>query len=369
MNGDMPRKMPLHVVTERTRHGKVKFYYRKGKGKRTSLPDEYPSEAFNDAYVAAVAGNPIPEKPAVAARVDSLEWLVRQFMESAKWAATSPATRRQRELFYIKAIKNARNPRYADITRFHVQRAIDDRAATPALAKNLLKALRSLFAWALKSGLIQSNPCDGVEVVPYKTDGFPPWTVEDAVQFCEYWPVGTTARLAFELILTSGLRRGDVHVAGRQHLRGDIFSMRTAKTGAEITVQFPPSLLETIAATRTGDMHFIVKADGQPFGSKESFGNWFSARCRGAGIGKSAHGVRKLAATLSADDGASAHELMSHFGWVKVEQAETYTKKADRKRLGIRSSGRVAGQIMNALPRTSGPGSGSGGNKSKKTAG
>ena len=107
--------------------------------------------------------------------------------------------------------------------------------------------------------------------------------------------------------------------------------MRTAKTAVEITVEFPPFLLATIAATRTGDLHFIVKADGQPFTSKESFGNWFSARCRDAGIQKSAHGLRKLAATLAANDGASAHELMAQFGWVKIEQAETYTRKADRK--------------------------------------
>lgn len=349
----MPRKLPLHVTRERSRHGRVMFFFRVGKGKRTRLPDEYPSPVFDAAYIVALTGEKPKQVRVIASPNDRLEWLVARFMESGKWAATSPATRRQRELLYLQAIKRGNNPRFSRITSHHIQQAVDDRAATPALAKNLLKAFRALFSWAIKSKHMPINPCDGVEPPCYKTDGFPPWTFEDVTMFCERWPVGTVPRLALELFLTSGLRRGDMHRAGRQHLRGDIFTIRTGKTNIDVTVQFPSRLLETIAATKTGDLHFIVKQGGQPFASKESFGNWFSARCRDAGVEKSAHGLRKLAATLSANDGASAHELMAQFGWVKIEQAETYTRKADRQRLGISSSARIAGQIENILSRTS----------------
>lgn len=354
----MPRKLPLYVVRERSRHGRVMFFFRRGKGKRIRLPDAYPSVEFEAAYKAALVGEPTPKRARSFSPSDRLEWLVARFMESAVWAGTSPATRRQRELLYISAIKNANNPRFSDITKKHIQRAVDDRAGTPALAKNFLKSMRALFAWALKNDHVKVNPCDGVEPVKYKTDGFPPWNIDDVEAFCRKWPVGTKPRLAMELFLTSGLRRGDVHIAGKQHLRGNIFSMKTAKTGVEITVEFPQSLLDTIAATPTGDLHFMTRDDGKAFTSKESFGNWFSARCRDANVAKSAHGLRKLAATLAADDGASAHELMAHFGWLKVEQAETYTKKADRKRLGIKSSARVAGQMQNIMPRTEMAGSG-----------
>lgn len=353
----MPRKLPLFVTRERSRHGRIMFFFRRGKGKRTRLPDAYPSPEFDRAYQAALTGEPPKKSLLPASQADRLEWLVARFMESGKWAATSKATRRQRELLYLSAMKNG-NPRFANITRKHIQAAVEERAKTPALAKNFLKSMRALFAWAVKNDHVTVNPCDGVDPVEYKTDGFPPWTIEDVKRFCERWEVGATPRLALELFLTSGLRRGDMHVAGRQHLRGDIFSMRTGKTGVDITVRFHPNLLKTIAATKTGDLHFIVKPDGKPFKSKESFGNWFSDRCRDAGVEKSAHGLRKLSATLSANDGASAHELMAQFGWVKIEQAETYTRKADRQRLGIKSSARVAEQIENILPLTSEPGSG-----------
>lgn len=354
----MPRKLPLHVVRERSRHGTVMFFFRKGKGRRIRLPNTPGSDEFKEAYLRALNGEAPKPTPVSASPSDRLEWLVARFRESAKWAEASPATRRQRELLYKSAIEKGKNPHFLAITQKHMQKAVDNRSSTPALAKNFLKAMRAMFVWAIKNEHMKSNPCDGVDLPAYRSDGFPAWTREDAIKFCTKWPVGTIPRLAFELFLTSGLRRGDMHMAGRQHLRGNVFSMRTMKTGVEITVEFPDSLMATIAATKTGDLHFITKTDGKPFTSKESFGNWFSARCRDADVKKSAHGIRKLAATLAAEDGASAHELMAQFGWVKVEQAETYTKKADRKRLGVRSSKRVAEQMQNILPRTEIQGSG-----------
>ena len=43
---------------------------------------------------------------------------------------------------------------------------------------------------------------------------------------------------------------------------------------------------------------------------------------------------------------------MAQFGWTNIKQAEIYTKGADRKALGIRSSKRILDQIENAIPRT-----------------
>jgi hypothetical protein len=49
---------------------------------------------------------------------------------------------------------------------------------------------------------------------------------------------------------------------------------------------------------------------------------------------------------------------MARYGWAKVEQAEIYTKGADRRRLGIEASDLVAGHVENIIPRTSVPGAG-----------
>ena len=172
MTEDMPRKLPLFVNRERSRHGRVMFFFRRGKGARVRLPDAFPSPEFDAAYHAALTGLKPKKSPLNRAPADRLEWLIGRFMESGRWAATAPATRRQRELLYLSALKNG-NPRFASIARKHMQQAVDDRARTPALAKNYLKAMRALFKWAVKNDHLTANPCDDVEPVEYKSDGFP----------------------------------------------------------------------------------------------------------------------------------------------------------------------------------------------------
>lgn len=359
---DMPRKLPLFVQRDRSRHGRVRFYFRRDKGRRIRLPDDLQSQEFKDAYDACLRGE--APKPRTPARVpaDSLQWLVDRYMESAAWQKElSPASQKQRRLIFADAITRSANPRFADITQATIELAVQKRAATPAQANNFLKAMRGLFAWAKTNGHVAVNPALGVARLRYKSAGFTAWTVDDAKAFCERWPVGTAPRLAFELFIVSGLRRGDVHQVGHQHIRGGTLAIRASKPPHHlITIALPASLLDTIAATDTGDMALMVKDNGEPFKSKESFGNWFSARCRDARLpkGKSAHGLRKLSATLAAEAGSSAHDLMAHYGWSTVQQAEVYTKGADRVRLGKRSSQRLAEEIANKMPRTLDPGAG-----------
>ncbi len=80
------------------------------------------------------------------------------------------------------------------------------------------------------------------------------------------------------------------------------------------------------------DLTWTCGARGRPF-KKESFGNEFPQAARQAGITKSAHGVRKIAATIAAENGATVHELMALFGWTTIQQAEVYTREAERARL------------------------------------
>ena len=68
----------------------------------------------------------------------------------------------------------------------------------------------------------------------------------------------------------------------------------------------------------------------------------FRAACNAAGIkGKSAHGVRKIAATIAAEAGLSVAELEALFGWTGGTMASLYTKSADRKRLAVQAAAKV----------------------------
>jgi len=87
---------------------------------------------------------------------------------------------------------------------------------------------------------------------------------------------------------------------------------------------------ETLRASPTGDLAFICGSNGLPM-TKEGFGNAFRKACRAAGIRKSAHGLRKLAATRAADADATIWQLNAMFGWTGTKMAMRYTQASDRK--------------------------------------
>ena len=217
----------------------------------------------------------------------------------------------------------------------------------------------------VKNGHMAQNPALGVEGIRYNSDGYPPWDRDDVLAFRLKHPEGTMARLAMELLLVTGLRRSDIVRIGRQHLRGDILTIRTQKTSTEVSIALPQYLLDLIGQTPAGSLHFIVGAHHYPF-TTESFGKWFRGQCRKAGVLKSAHGLRKLSATLAAEGGAPAHQIMAHYGWASMAQAETYTRKADRARMGVKSSRLVGEQIVNRFSPHLDVGSGESSEKGNK---
>ena len=139
----------------------------------------------------------------------------------------------------------------------------------------------------------------------------------------------------------TGLRRGDVARLGRQHVKDGVITLRTEKTGQVVTLPILPALAESIAATRTGDLAFVIGEKGRPM-VKEAFGNWFREVCNAAGVTGSAHGLRKLGATRAADNGATEAQLEAIFGWRGGGMASLYTRQANRKRLAIESMDQIA---------------------------
>lgn len=350
MNKAKTRKLPLNCYCEISRHGKQVYYYREGKGKRIRLP-AFGTPEFKAAHKAAIAEYLKPAAPPPPSKTTTLRWLISQYMGSAQWASLSTATRKQRGLLYKKSVEKSGDVAFRHIATKHILNGLNDRQSTPFIANNYLKAMRGLFGWARLNGHIDSDPTVGVKALPTKTDGFPAWDMEDVHKFCEKHPIGTKARLAFELLLQSGLRRSDICIAGKQHMNGNVFTIRTAKTGTTVTVEFPPQLMDIIAQTKTGSLHFITGEKGNPF-TAESFTNWFREMCRQAGVMKSSHGIRKLSATLSANGGATVHELNAQYGWTTFRQAEIYTKGAERARLGMKTSRILAEQIEATKPLT-----------------
>lgn len=340
---DMPRKLPPHVTSQRTRHGKVVFYFREGHGPRVRLP-EPTDKAFKAAYRDCLSGT--PQRPAREAG-GSLAWLIGRYKESAHWANLKLSTRQMRDNILKHVITEAGHVPYAVITRKHINEGIDRRK--PHAGATFRKVMSQLFAWAVSVDLVEVNPAAGAVRHKIKSDGFHTWTVAEVRQFWTRWPIGTREHLASCIMLFTGLRRSDVYRLGRQHVTGNVLTIRTEKTGGIAHMPMFPALQAAIESTQTGDLAFMVTSRGEPFTSAASFGNWFGKACRAAGVPGRAHGLRKAGATIAADAGATAHELMAMFCWSRLAEAERYTKDADRRRLAAGSAERIADAMSPTL--------------------
>jgi integrase len=328
----MPRPRPPYLSREVTRHGNAVWYVRRN-GKRTRLRSKYGTPEFEGEYQAAFAGKPKSDNRAPAD--DSLAWLIAGYRETTVWQGLSSATQRQRENILRQVIASAGHQPFAKITKATITTARDRRASTPFQARHFLDTVRGLFRWALDARLVKTDPTAGIKNPSRaKGDGFMPWTEDDVAAYEKLWPVGTRQRVWLDVLLYTGLRRGDAVRLGRQHIRDGIATLKTEKTDTVVTLPILPVLAETLAAGPCGDLTFIAGENGNPL-TKESFGNLFRKACRAAGVPGSAHGVRKIAATRAANAGATVAQLEAIFGWQGGTMAALYTRAADRRRLSI----------------------------------
>lgn len=320
-------KRPPYLSRRVTRHGKVVWYFWRGEGhKLIRLRAEYGSQEFSDQYAAALSGS-IEEPKKTKETPETIAWLIARYRETSVWAELSAATKKQRENIFARLIRDAGNIPYREVNRASIVATRDAKRDTPAAANNFMKTMRGLFRWALEASLIDIDPTAGVKGVKLKnTGGFQIWSRRELEAFEARWPIGSRERLAYSILLYTGLRRGDAARLGRQHIRDGVIQIQTEKTNTTVIIPVLPTLQAVIDASPKKDMSFIGM-------TKESFGNWFKEACVKANVKGSAHGLRKAGAAKAAEEGATVHELNAIFGWTGTKMASLYTEKADRARM------------------------------------
>jgi len=352
-------ELPSMIVIKRRyvhqdidRHGNVRTYlWRRGQRKvRVRAP--IGSEEFDKTYHdwLNLTANAVPQPaPSSQPRQGTFRWLVVEHHKSVSFKQLDPRTQHVTKLITDKMLLEPIAPgareTFADcpLDRFDakaVRILRDRRADRPEAANNRLRRLRQIFQWSMETGIpgVEANPARDVPTLrPSRVGGFPAWRPEDIERFERHHPIGSKARLAFALLLYTGVRRSDVVQLGCQHMRGDmlVFRQHKGRKRSPLTLELPilPVLQQVIDASSTGDLTFLMTEHAKPF-TAAGFGNWFRQRCNQAGLHElSAHGLRKAGATRAAENGASAHQLMAIFGWRALRHAEGYTRGAERKRL------------------------------------
>lgn len=357
MGLEMPKRLPKHCVEDVDRYGKVRVYLRVKGRKKVKLSGTPWTADFMRQYGEALKEDAEPQR---GPESDTWEWLCRKWFAEGMGHLGERSKRVRRAILartFDEPIEPGSPARFGDMPlRFFGPEACEtlrDRlfnAKKPEAANGRLKAIRQVCAWAVKPGkILKFNPAREVPYIRTRSDGFYTWTREDAEAFEQRHPVGTKARLAYSLLLYLGVRRSDVVTLGRQHIRNGRIRFTPRKTatttGGSLELPILPSLQRAIEAGPCGDLTFLVTERGKPYGVN-GFGNWFRRRCREAGLPQcSAHGLRKLATTLAAENGATDAELQAIFGWKSEKMPQRYRRKADKNRLADRAMHKITVQL------------------------
>ncbi len=344
-----------HVHEDVDRHGNVRIYFKRRGQRKIRIREAVGTEAFNTIYHEILRQSEAGELSLPAEHSGSriipaagtLKWLVTAYTSSPAFKIQlDPQTQRTRLGIFEHILNEPVFPGAPEsYARFPIDRITtkalrvlrDRKAELPEAANNRVKVLRGLFKWALAEEHLTTNPARDVTMISTSSDGWHSWTLDEVEAYEKCHPEGTKARLALAILLYAGVRRSDAVQIGRQHVRGSTLRFRQHKgrNRYPMTVEVPilAPLAAAIAAGPTGDLKFLVTESGKPF-SIAGFGNWFRDRCDQAGLPQcSAHGLRKAGATRAAENGATAHQLMSMYGWKTLQEAEHYTKAAERRKL------------------------------------
>jgi integrase/recombinase XerD len=291
------------------------------------------SAEFMAAYHAALAGNDDDKRREYRrAAKGSFGYVCLAYYSSAEFKALDQSTRSWRRRALDRICEQHADKPIELMQAKHVRNLRDEKAGTPAVANERLKALRALFRWAVEAEEAPHDPTRDVRAIPYSSEGHHSWTLDEVKLFEQRHPIGTKARLAMALMLYTAGRREDAVRLGPQHIRDGRLQYTQAKNEHKKPVRMDipvhPELAKIIAATPSGHLTFLVTKYGRPF-TPVGFGETFRKWCDQAGLPHcSAHGLRKATTARLAECGATPHEIMAVTGHKSLREVDRYSRAA-----------------------------------------
>lgn len=323
-------KTPLPYVQRfRDRHGRLRFYYRRG-GTRKALPD--PADgmgAFLDAYRAAADDRPHTPRHAAG----TMAALMAEYQGSPEFRSLKPKSRKlyMRVIDFLGARPGAALP-VAQVTRKHLQNTSAELADRPGWANLVLSVVAVLMAFAVDRSYRQDNPARGLK--RFRLGEHRAWTIAEHAAFLARWPAGSMERRCFLLALYTGQRRGDLAAMTWHARRDGLIHVVQEKTGEALAMPEHSALSAELVGVERQSVMILHQPSGRPFTSN-GLGDWFARAIDDAGLpdGCVLHGLRKSAAAALAEAGCSDREIMSVTGHRTPAMVTHYTRSADQKRL------------------------------------
>lgn len=371
-----------YVQADRSQRGQTRYYVQLRNGlPKIRIRAEFGTKAFDGECDAAIVSQitlfgdttdhinaqkqrnePRGELATEPPKPHTLRWYWTLYKQSDHWlgdlsvghVGLSDSTRLQRTGLVESLLPENGEKPFVVLTRKVIKEEM--KARTPSQAGNLLSALRGMIRWMIDEGHLDEDddPTIGLKSGKAKasreTGGFLPWTEEDMALYRAKWPLGTEARLMFDVLHYTFLRLGDAHRFGPPHLRQIVRKMAvqiaTEKSRGNTTVTVPvhPEFAESLRAARAagiiGAEVFIgkmVKGRVLPM-NKKAWAAKFKKYAVLAGVNepkKSCHGVRKARAEIAAYADCTESQMMAMFGWTDPKMPAHYIAQANREKLGM----------------------------------
>lgn len=344
------------LLKERLPSGNFRYRVRvEGRGRkriRLHVAPDHPS--FIEHYHAARAGVELqPEAEPVDNTIrGSIAWLTYRYLDALETRVSqglaAEGTLKIRQLMLRKV--RQRCGEYAiDMPTSEVVKIRDEMAHTPAAADNTVKAISAMYRWASDNGICDINPAAGVSRIDKGAGGAVPWSADDLRAFREAHPPGTNAYLCLTILMFTACRIGDVARLGRNNefsFQGDTWlGWQPAKRGsAYVEIPMMPQLYRATRISKIIGPTYLLTANGESYRSGDALGQHLRKWCRQAGLeNRSAHGIRKAAGNLLAEEGATQYQIMSIHGHTRAQTSEIYTKGVERRRMAKEAMSALGG--------------------------
>jgi enterobacteria phage integrase len=324
----MTRIKLAYVHEYRDRHGKLRRYVRRPGSRRIALPGLPGSPEFMQAYQDALSG---PIRSPRPVKAGTLAALATEFFASAEFANLKASSQRIYRVALAPILEMDGHRLVRDLPPDKARKIIQEVGAQrPGLANLTKSVLRRLFSFAIVIGQRRDNPFDGVP--RYKIGTHHTWTDAELAAYEQRWPLGTRERLAFDLLLYTAQRVGDVVRMQRSDIRNGVIAVTQQKTGTEVFVPLHPALDRSIGPAK--GLYLVGDRNGRPIMAR-TLSELIARSVKASGLpaGCVAHGLRKAALRRLAEHGATSKEIAAVSGHKTLAEIERYTQQADQQRL------------------------------------
>lgn len=299
-------------------------------------------QRFLDAYSAA-SGGVAPNNP--RPRPGSLALAIPRYLESDSFAALSDGTRSSRRRMLDEIRRNHGTGLVGDLRTKHVEAALNKFSGHAR--NNRLKVWRAFGKW-LEDVYKIENPAQDVKKSPVsKSGGHVHWAKDEIKTFRAFWQIGTSERLAFEIIYFTGARISDAFRLGQGNVDQDGWLVfKQQKTGGEVAIPFDRPLPDFASGMQSDLQYLRAALDARSnkhitwittaFGTSRSVkaaGQWFAAKARAAGIhGRTAHGLRKSRSRALAEAGGTSVQIGAWTGHESLSEIERYIRGLNKRK-------------------------------------